>query len=348
VQLITGDLDAAEHDARRWISLEPDAPAAWISLALTLTYRGNFKPAVDAARRASMLAGDDPEYAARVVRILLMARRYDAVDSAIAVWRTSPNDVYRVNASDLQAMLQRERGQYRASSQTIDRLSARYPSDARGLQLVIGDNLSRIGKPDSAARLYESIAHERENFDARSPYYPLDGDDARGFSWHHALEAEAIAETGDTVRMRILADSIEMVSARSYYARDQRLPHHIRGLIAMRAGRFNDAIREFQQARWGASGWTTTVVHLSRAMLQLGNPRQAIETLRYAYMEPPDAMGRYEPRAELDLLMAQEFRVAGQRDSSLVYANYVRKAWQHADPEALAQLAAFDRAAGAH
>jgi hypothetical protein len=65
-------------------------------------------------------------------------------------------------------------------------------------------------------------------------------------------------------------------------------------------------------------------------------------------MEPPDAMGRYEPRAELDLLMAQEFRAAGQRDSSLVYAGYVRKAWQHAEPEALARLAAFDATTGTH
>ncbi|HWG34493.1 MAG TPA: tetratricopeptide repeat protein, partial [Gemmatimonadaceae bacterium] len=312
----TGDLDAAEHDARRWIALEPDAPAAWIGLGLTLVYRGKFGPAVDAARRASMLAGDDPDYAISVGRILLMARRYAAVDSAIADWRARSNDTYRMNAGDLEAMLQRERGQYRASSATVRHLDALYPEETRGLLLVVGDNLARIGQPDSAARLYETVAHSRESFNAQSPYYPLDGDDARGFSWHHALEAEALAHTGDTARMRILADSIELVSARSYYWRDRELPHHIRGLIAMRASRPNDAIREFQQARWGVSGWTTTVVHISRAMLQLGNPQKAIETLRYAYMEPPDAMGRYEPRSELDLLMAEEFRQAGQADSS--------------------------------
>ena len=345
---MTGDVDAAEHDARRWIALEPDAPAAWISLGLTLTYRGRFDAAVDAVRRASMLAGDDPDYAISVGRILLMARRYAAVDSAIADWRARHDDKYRMNAGDLEAMLQRERGQYRASSETVRHLSVLYPDDARGLLLIVGDNLARIGRPDSAARLYEALGHSRAAFDARSPYYPLDGDDARGFSWHHALEAEAIAQTGDTTRMRILADSIELVSVRSYYARDRRLPHHIRGLIAMRAGRPADAIREFQQARWGVSGWTTTVVHISLAMLQLNNPQAAIKTLRYAYMEPPDAMGRYEPRTELDLLMAKEFRQAGQPDSSSVYAGYVRRAWRKADPEALARLAEFDARAAAH
>lgn len=342
LRLMTGDLAAAEHDARRWTAVEPDAPAAWLSLALTLVYSGHFDPAIDAARRATMLAGDDPHYAVRVVRILLMARRYAAVDSAIAAWHLKPEGAYQANAGDLQAMVQRERGQYRASNTTLRRLTSRYP-DASDLRLVMGNNFARLGMVDSAAILYETIAHTAGQFDSRSPYFPLEGDDARGFSWHHALEADAIAQDGDTVRLRILADSIEMVSSRSYYGRDQRLPHHIRGLIAMRAGRFSDAVQELQRARWGVSGWTATVAQLARAYLALGRPRDAVATLRDAYMEPPDAMGRYEPRTELDLLMAQAFRAAGQLDSSAVYANYVRSAWRNAEPEARARLAQFDR-----
>ena len=59
----------------------------------------------------------------------------------------------------------------------------------------------------------------------------------------------------DTAELRALADSIEQVSARSYYGRDWRLHHHVRGLLAQRAGRHEEAVREFAQARWGVGGW---------------------------------------------------------------------------------------------
>ncbi len=50
-------------------------------------------------------------------------------------------------------------------------------------------------------------------------------------------------------------------------------------------------------------------------------------------------MGRYEPRSELDYLMAVAFRDAGIRDSSAIYADRVRRAWRNADPEVKRQLA---------
>jgi hypothetical protein len=49
-------------------------------------------------------------------------------------------------------------------------------------------------------------------------------------------------------------------------------------------------------------------------------------------LAPLDAMGRYVPRSELDWWLARAFAAAGQRDSALVYARYVRAAWQDADP----------------
>jgi predicted Zn-dependent protease len=239
-------------------------------------------------------------------------------------------------------MLQRERGEYRASSRTIEQLTAKYP-ESSALELVRANNLARIGLTDSAARVYETFGHASGDFDPRSPYYPLRGDDARGFAWHHALEADVLASAGDTARSRILADSIELVSARSYYGRDTRLPHDIRGVIALRAHRFNDAVQELQKGRWGTSGWTTTLAHLARAYLALNRPADAIATVREAYQEPPDAMGRYEPRSELDLLMAESFLRAGELDSATVYADYVRSAWRNADPEPRARLAEFEK-----
>lgn len=93
----------------------------------------------------------------------------------------------------------------------------------------------------------------------------MSGDAERAFAWEHALEADALAASGDTVRLLVLADSIERVGARSYYGRDWRLHHHVRALVAMRGGRFREAIREFEKARWGSAGWTVTVARMARA-----------------------------------------------------------------------------------
>lgn len=50
----------------------------------------------------------------------------------------------------------------------------------------------------------------------------------------------------------------------------------------------------------------------------------AVATLRDAYMAPVDAMGRYQPRSELDYLMSISFAQAGIPDSARAYASYVR------------------------
>jgi hypothetical protein len=52
-------------------------------------------------------------------------------------------------------------------------------------------------------------------------------------------------------------------------------------------------------------------------------------------------MGRYEPRSELDYLMALAFTRAGNRDSAEVYGGYARRAWRDADPEVKRLLGAL-------
>jgi tetratricopeptide (TPR) repeat protein len=332
IRLAMGELDGADEAARRWVSLQPDAPAAWGSLADVLSYTGRYDSALAVARRASSLAGDDASYDARIGRILLMARRYAAADSAAGAWLARDDDDYRIEAMDLRATLLRERGRVRESDRLIEQLVAKYPA-ARSLELVRADGLARLGRWRDAAAVYEALLHDTRGKEPSSPYQSLAGDAARAFAWDHALLAEAIAAGGDTIHLRALADSIERIGARSYYGRDWRLHHHVRGLIAERGGRLREAIREFNAARWGSAGWTVTVAHMARAHMALGEPKEAIALLREAYKSSPDAMGRYLPRSELDLLMAEAFGRAGMRDSSAHYAAYVRSAWRDADPE---------------
>jgi hypothetical protein len=145
--------------------------------------------------------------------------------------------------------------------------------------------------------------------------------------------ADALWQAGDrdTVRMSILADSIQAIGVRSYYARDWRLYHHVRGLIAMTGKRWAEAELEFSKARWGRSGWPRTLVELARAQYAQGHYAAAIATLRDAYTVQLAAMGLYVPRSELDFEMARTFAASGALDSARVYTARVNNAWRSAD-----------------
>ena len=80
---------------------------------------------------------------------------------------------------------------------------------------------------------------------------------------------------------------------------DRQLYRRPRGLLALQAGRHDDAVRELRQAVWTpVEGWGRTIVELANAKLAQGRPWDAVATLRMAYATRLDAMGRYVPISE--------------------------------------------------
>jgi DNA-binding SARP family transcriptional activator/tetratricopeptide (TPR) repeat protein len=332
------DWDGAAGWARRWIRAQPDAASAWAGLAWTLSYARQPDSALALMQRALTLSGNDRWAIDEMTRMLLVARRYEAADSAIAALeKASPGTPEP--ALDLRGLLERERGHIRASTRVFDRLAAEVPTDAGFAELMRADNLRLLGDYAGAARRLEAPAHTPGSTPLR---LPLASGAARTFCWHHALASDAYAAVGDTVLLRAVADSLDLICDRSYYGRDWRLSHHIRGLIALRAGRYAEAETELRAAVWTPmEGWGRTIVQLAAAQSALGRPNDAIATLRTGYATRLNAMGRYVPISELDLHMARAFAQAGNADSARVYASYVRRAWRTADPEVkrlLAQL----------
>ena len=325
---LRGDYGGAAAWAQRWITEQPDAASAWSYLGWTLAYAQQTDSAVAVMRRALALSGNELWILDQVARVLLVARRYAAADSVIGqMERLHPGDLG--HPADLRALLAREHGRPREANRIIDALIARSPLDAFGTEVVRADNHRMMGDYDGAVRIYESSSH---NGPQRT--LPENPGSARAFCWHHALAADALGETGDTTWLRAVADSLEAACKRSYYARDWRLYHHVRGLIAARAGRHTEAELEFMQAIWvRIEGWSRTVVELAKARMALGRPRDAITALRTAYATRLDAMGRYVPISELDHWMAKAFAQAGERDSARVYTAYVERALQHAEPD---------------
>jgi DNA-binding SARP family transcriptional activator/Flp pilus assembly protein TadD/TolB-like protein len=331
VRMFRGDWSGAERVARRWTSLTPEMHAAWTNLALAQAYHGNYRDAFNSAARATALAPEEPSVSLTSAWLQLMSRNLDAAESAIAAWESSGSRTLRMQALDLRATLQRERGQFRAANATIQRAIAEFPEFAI-LDLERADGLVRIGDCRNAVMLIESV-HGSKPMTAE----PAPGGASRAFAWHHALLADAIARSTNcapAARLDALADSIERIGRRSYYGRDWTLHHHVRGLIAMRSGDYARAEDELRKAQWRvADAWTRSTVELAKVQLERGRTTEAIATLRNAYASRPDAMGRYQPRSELDYFMALAFRRANMLDSAAVYEDYVRRAWSNADPE---------------
>ncbi len=331
VRLFRGDWAGAERVATRWTTLTPEMNPAWTNLALAQAYHGNFGPATASVARARALAPNEPSVRLTSAWIKVMSRDLDAAESEIATWETSDSRTLRAQALDVRVVIQRERGQYRAANATIQRAIAEFP-DLGWMGLIRADGLARIGKCDDAVALIEAMHGGRAMTEDPAP-----GGAARAFAWHHALLADDIVRAGhcsSAPRLEALADSIERIARRSYYGRDWKLHHHVRGLIAERAGDYARAEEELRQARWRVSdAWTRSTAELATVQLARGRAHDAIATLRTAYATRPDAMGRYEPRSELDYMMAVAFQRAGAADSARVYAAYARRAWVNADPE---------------
>lgn len=322
-----GDFAGAERAARAWVALQPELPDAWVTLANTLGVSGRPDRAIAVGEHGASLTSD-PHPAISVGRWLIMSRRYDAAEAYAAKLQKSTNPQLRYGGDDIAGMVARERGQLRAANRIFERVESTYgPTDP--MHLLHADDLARLGDFAAARREFRAFAR----LGPTDGSLALSGDNARAFTWPRALEADALAASGDTLLLRAIADSLEQVGPRSYYGRDWTIFHHVRGLIAMQGKRYAEAEREFKAARWGYAGWTRTVAELAQAQLEQGRARDAIATLRHAYASAPDAMGRYMPRSEVDLRMSNAFRAAGMADSARVYRQYVARAWAHADPE---------------
>lgn len=331
VQWQQGKWAQAERSARRWIELQPDAPLPWEALATVLAFRQRDREAIDAVRHAVSLSGSDLGALELFARILIMSRRYDTADSLVRAWSEGPSAELRSAAHDLNVLLLRERGQFRASDTAIELVRADVPNVGFAPELMHGANLGRLGDYAGASLAFERSVHGARLEPAS---FPPQNPSTRGFCWHHALLADAIAPAGDTARLRAIADTLAVGCAKSFFGRDRVLHHHVRGLLAMQQGRWFEAAVELQQARWGVGeAWTRTNVALAKSQLMLGQTKLAVAVLRDAYATPLDGMGRYQPRSELDFLMAQAFQRAGQPDSAEVYMAFARRAWSGADPE---------------
>jgi DNA-binding SARP family transcriptional activator/tetratricopeptide (TPR) repeat protein len=163
---------------------------------------------------------------------------------------------------------------------------------------------------------------------------------ARHRAWYLTHVATSLAAAGDSARLAVLADSIERVGALSTFGRDPRLHHYVRGLLWAARGDLARAASEYRLSVWSWSdGYTRANYQLSRTLLALGRPREAIYPLQAALRGDLQSSNLYVTRTELHELLGAAFAAAGQRDSAATHYALVAQAWRRADPAFAARRA---------
>lgn len=320
LRLARGNLTGAEAAARRFTEIAPEVAQPWRQLSVTLAAQGKFEAALEAVDRVGAIAPGSASWMRQRGQVLIFMRRWAEADSFIRMLRRTAGPSELSVAFDLRAILDREQGRFLESVAVLDSMKRMTGSS---LDLVAGSSLARAGRYDSAVPRFVAEVPQPSPIWSGLRSASGIGDLARAWSWHRALEADAVAApTGDTLRLHRIADSLVLLSPSSYYGRDWRLQHHVRGLLLARAGRHEEAVAAFEAAEWSSTGWNRTLAERARSELALGRSAEALATLRRAYIVELDAMGRYQPRSELDSLMAEALSQAGLADSAAIYRAY--------------------------
>lgn len=304
-RLAMGDDEGAEKAARRLLELQPDLGGGWSALSIVLMARGKFDEGIEAYRRAHAINPEDGEWWMNgQARNLIIANRLKDADTLIARLLQSKDPIARDNGLDIRALWYREQGNWSEALKVLDQ-EAKEGGDPRQIRLMRANTMAHMGRYAEARREFE-LMHELFKNDPR-------GDNARWFSWSHTLMGDALAPTGDTTLLKILADSALMMGSASYYSRDKTVPHYLRALVAVQGGRADEADREFKLALFSRNGFTRVNTEYGRFLMKQKRYDDALTILRQGLMGPLEAMSRYQPRSETLALIDSVRTLSGKK-----------------------------------
>jgi DNA-binding SARP family transcriptional activator/tetratricopeptide (TPR) repeat protein len=340
-------LPAAARTEQRHLKARPDAGTQWFRLAFISARLGDGDAAHSALRHSVAVGGGDR--ARSKLRIDITLGDYEAVERDARPLLASSAPMEWADGLNLLLLALRNEGRLRDAIE-LHRTGwlAGFPAvpaspndfDAGILNLERGD-------ARAAAAVFHAMAGQN------GPQWGP-GFQARVRTWNTTLEAMALAASGDTSAVRALVDTVERWGSRSAYGRDRRAHHYLRGLVFAAQRRDEDAVRSFRAAIHSPNlGFTRVNYELARALLRLGRPAEAVNTLQSSLRGEIDASNLYITRTDLHELLAQALDSAGQRDSAAVHYRAVVSAWRRADARyqprrdrAAAWLAQYERATG--
>ncbi len=317
---------------REWVRRQPAAGMAWRVMAHVYVTEHHMDSALAALRTADSLEPTNPANRRYLISVRSSNREYAEVERLLRVEVEAAPLIYRAQARWDLAVVLRQLGRLREALPLArdyrkgikERL---LPGAAPYNALLEAQILFELGQYRAAAALFDSIAvGQQGNIDAS-----LRARD-RIWAWVHA--ADALAQLGDTARLRLLADSMEVMGRRVAHARDRNLHAYVRGLLARIGGRDSEAADWFRRAIVSpVIGFTRSNYELAGACLRTHRPTDAIGTLRSAIRGGTVGSNLYITRTDLEARLAEAFDSAGRPDSALVYYRKVLQTWEGADPQ---------------
>jgi DNA-binding SARP family transcriptional activator len=321
-----------EETLLRWISLRPDDYQPWRARAQYSMRVGKHREAMSAMRRADSLGAPHADSAAQA---LVRALHFDDLESSNAICRD------QLVSSDLADFTRfrwlctislRMQGRHREALRLAR--SGRVPGSTVVRANAIPDLREvatidlEMGRPSAAVAAFSNLAAQAER------HVRSDGGMARQLAWELTLAGHAMMLARDTIGVRALVDSVELLGHRSLDRRDARLHHFLRGLLHADAHEHERAVREFRAAvspPFPSRGSTRINYEMSKSLLVLRRPTEAVSALQSALRGRFDESSQHVTRTQLHELAAQAFAAAGQRDSAAHHYAIVERAWRYAD-----------------
>ena len=315
-------LAAAQRTVREWTHAQPQSAAAWSELGRYLADDGKFREARAATRQGLALSAS--EYSGvEMARLSLLEEHYADADAVLRASVQSDGGFKRTVALWYLIISLRSQGRLDealAGARLYRRISM---GDERKLDaggMIEAQTLLEQGHAAEAATLFATLARS-----VTDPYSEARA--ARHVAWRMTLEACALAAGGDTARLPRLADSVQHYANVSGFGRDQVLRHHVLGLLFAARGKDSAAASEFRLAIYSPNGgFTRTNLELSRVLLRLHRPTEAIAILRPALQVETDAMALYVTRTDVHEMLGRAFTAAGVPDSAAAHNAAVRSA----------------------
>lgn len=316
---------------RDWVHRQPGSSQAWLGLATMYSRDKQLDSSLAALRISDSLHPYGANYRRQQVAMRSGAEDYAGAEQLLRSEVESGPTISQADAKWDLAVTLRQMGRLREALRLAHdyRMHIRerlLPGAAPYNALLEAQIHFELGQPRVAAAMFDSIAVGQEGDFTES----LRSRD-RIWAWVH--EADALAELGDTSRLRLLADSMEILGRKVAHARDQVLHAHVRGLLARLQGRDEAAAVWFRRAIVSpVFGFTRSNYELAGACLRTHRPAEAIATLRSALHGSFIDSNLYITRPELQIRIAEAFDSAGQADSARYYRRRVLQAWEHAEP----------------
>jgi tetratricopeptide (TPR) repeat protein len=328
VYALADSTGAAERVARGWVRLQPQSARAWHALANILEAQERHDEAGPARRRATEISPGHLYNALYPAISRMLAGDYGDADRLLHDLARDGTPEVRLEALWFLTISLRYQGRLREALETVHRARLLNPGgsyEAPGRQHE-AQVLLEMGRAREAAQRFDSVASTPLSTD--SP-----GSIARHWSWNLTHRATALAAAGDTSALAMLADTIEAWGRSSSYGRDQRLHHHVRGLLLAARGEPEAAAAEYRRALYSTTyGYTRTNLELARALLDLDRPLEAVAVLEPALRGSLEASNLYVTRTEVHELLGRAWDAAGEPDRAAAHYRRVLHAWRDADP----------------